>query len=240
MDRDVYERLDPKVLGGLLGLIAHDLRNPLSALHSNVGFIGSMLPEENEDAREALSDALVSCEGLVAIIDNVELLSQALSGLRERAVEPFCPANVAAEVVAALTPIAHSHEVKLDLVARGPEATLQTHAHRDMYRRALANLVRNGIQYSTTGPVAVRVRDAGDRIQIVIADHGPRLAPELEQEAFSAAGQLQMKGKASGRYGRGLGLFCAAYAAQVAGASVELVEPPEGKVNALALTSPKA
>ena len=233
------EKLEPKVLGGLLGLIAHDLRNPLSALHSNVGFIGSMLPTDSEDAREALSDALVSCEGLVAIIDNVELLSQSLSGVKERATESFSAAAVVAEVVSALTPIANSHEVKLELEAGASDTILQIVAHRDMYRRALSNLVRNGIQYSTTGPVVVGVCDAGDRVAVIVSDHGPRLAIELEHEAFSAAGQLQTKGKASGRYGRGLGLFCASYAARVAGAAVELIEPPEGKTNAFALTTQK-
>jgi signal transduction histidine kinase len=71
--------IHPVTLGQLIGLLAHDLRNPLSALHSNVGFLDSVVESRDDDVREALQDARVSCDGLMYIIDNLELLGRALS-----------------------------------------------------------------------------------------------------------------------------------------------------------------
>ncbi|MBM4364480.1 MAG: HAMP domain-containing histidine kinase, partial [Deltaproteobacteria bacterium] len=65
-------------MGELLALVAHDLRNPLSALHSNLGFLRSVLDDADPDAREAIDDGLVSCDGLAQIIDNLDLLAGAL------------------------------------------------------------------------------------------------------------------------------------------------------------------
>ena len=49
--------LDPVTFGELLGLLAHDLRNPLSALHSNLGFLTSIV-QHDKDALPALLTAL--------------------------------------------------------------------------------------------------------------------------------------------------------------------------------------
>src|SRR6186713_3605789 len=73
------ETLAAALLGELLGLLAHDLRNPLSALHSNVGYLGSLSDKYDDDAREAIADALLSCDGLRIIIDSVEILSHVLT-----------------------------------------------------------------------------------------------------------------------------------------------------------------
>ena len=50
------EELSPELVSALLGLFAHDLRNPLSALHSNVSFLGSVVGPQDTEAREALDD----------------------------------------------------------------------------------------------------------------------------------------------------------------------------------------
>ncbi len=73
------DRLESELVGGLLGLIVHDLRNPLSALHSNASFLQTARDTTGEDAKEALEDVSASCEALGHIIDNVELLSLALA-----------------------------------------------------------------------------------------------------------------------------------------------------------------
>src|SRR5690606_3048732 len=74
------EPLTAEVLGELLGLLAHDLRNPLSALHSNVGYLGSLSERYDDDAKEAIADALLSCDSLRTVIDSVEILSHVLTG----------------------------------------------------------------------------------------------------------------------------------------------------------------
>ncbi|MDF3070523.1 MAG: hypothetical protein K0R38_6124 [Polyangiaceae bacterium] len=44
------EELSSELVSALLGLFAHDLRNPLSALHSNVSFLGSVVGSADTEA----------------------------------------------------------------------------------------------------------------------------------------------------------------------------------------------
>ena len=67
---------EPGVLGDILGLLAHDVRNPLAALSSNVGFLGMISDDLTEDAREAIEDIQLSMEVLGRIADTMEVLSR--------------------------------------------------------------------------------------------------------------------------------------------------------------------
>jgi two-component system sensor histidine kinase MtrB len=236
----VDEKLDAKTIAGLLGLLAHDLRNPLSALHSNVGFLAATPKLDEADMRDAVGDALVSCDGLVAIIDNIELLAQSMAGVATRGLGPVAVAPTVAQSVAAHRAMAETHEVALEVDASANDPKLFVAIHRDMYRRALANVLRNAIQHGAGRPVRVEARSVGSEVQVVIVDQGSRLDVALGDEPFTAAGQLTGKSKTGARYGRGLGLFCARFAAESAGARLEAIEPPPGAHNAFALIAPGA
>jgi signal transduction histidine kinase len=237
---NVAEELDPKTISGLLGLFAHDLRNPLSALHSNVGFLAGTLEGADADTLDALRDALVSCDGLVTLIDNLELFSQSLLGAAKRAVEVAGVAGLVAEVMQQNEALANSHEANLSVDPALASSPSSVRVHRDMFRRAVGNLVRNGIQHSSGGTVRVTCEVRGPELALIVADTGPELPPELAAVAFSAVGQLTVKGRSSGRYGRGLGLFCARYSAEAAGARLGVEEPPPGFNNAFVLGAPLA
>jgi signal transduction histidine kinase len=231
----VPEPFDPAVFGELLGLLAHDLRNPLSALHSNLGFLGSVVSESDADAREAVADGLVSCDGLAHIIDNIDLVGQTMrAGDRPEGV-PFDVGALVTDVVSAARSMAQSHNVEIDLAAP-PAERVTAHGARDLVARALANLLRNSIQHSPSG-ATVRVSFDADSKQVVVRveDRGTALSGAVRTSAFTAMGQVGSKSVPHGRYSRGLGLYCAALAAAAARAAVRAVEPPQGQGNAFEL-----
>ena len=232
------EKLDSKTIAGLLGLLAHDLRNPLSALHSNVGFLAATPEVDEADMRDAVSDALVSCDGLVAIIDNIELLAQSMVGAGIRGGGPVPVAATIAQSVAGHRAMAESHEVLLEVDASATDTRLHIVVHQDMYRRAFANVLRNAIQHGAGKPVKIAASAADGEVRVVVIDQGSRLDVSLGDEPFTAAGQLSAKTKTGARYGRGLGLFSARFAAESAGAKLLPVSPPRGANNALALVAP--
>ncbi len=234
----VPEGLDQKVLGSLLALLVHDLRNPLSALHSNVDFLVSTLTDTDEDTRGALDDAVVSCDSLIAIVDNAELVAFSLQGPIERPGETLAVAAVVADVVARQRLLAKSHGIEVAIEPSAADPSVRVVAHREMFGRAFANLLRNAIQHSGGAGVRIWLEDAGQRLKLVVGDAGPALSEDYREVAFSAAGQYVIKGKAGGRYGRGLGLFAARLAAESAGARIELLRAPEGLNCALALSAP--
>jgi signal transduction histidine kinase len=223
---------DPSLIAQLLALVTHDLRNPLSALHSNAGYLHTAVGADSDDLHEALDDVVSSCTSLGHIIDNLELLAVALEDGPKLEPAPLSLRDVATEAVQQCEALAASYRVELSLRHQPGSEQSFVLANRDMLRRSLANLIRNSIQHGS--------RDAGIRITVArsavrVEDGGPRLATELAERAFTAAGQLECKSHPAGRYSRGLGLFAAAVAARAAGAELGLVEPESATGNAFEL-----
>lgn len=226
------------LIGALLALVAHDLRNPLSALHSNVGFLESLTSEKDRDAREALADVMASCGSLKHIIDNLELLGLLTQTDRphlERG--PVGLLDVANDAITRIRSIADSYGVTLSLNT-GPRRDVKVRAHREMLVRSLGNLVFNSIQHGgSSAPVSLDVMADEKSGLIVCSDGGSLLGEELRDYAFTAEGQLACKSDAFGRYSRGLGLFSARVAADLAGATVKALTP-EGGRNRFELRAP--
>jgi signal transduction histidine kinase len=236
----VTETLNLRLVGSLLGLVAHDLRNPLSALHSNVGFLESLADPSDRDANEALADVSASCGSLKHIIDNLELLGLAVNEDRPQFDRgPVSLVEVTRDVISRIRVVAESYGVKLVLDGE-PAQSLRVLAHREMFARAFGNLLFNSIQHGgSTAPVMIGVAADGNTGVITLSDPGPTLAESLQGEAFTAEGQLACKGESYGRYSRGLGLFSARVAAELAGAVVKSL-PPRDQRNRFELRAPLA
>jgi signal transduction histidine kinase len=230
----VPELFDSVTFGELLGLLAHDLRNPLSALHSNLGFLTSIVKSDG-DAAEAVADGLVSCEGLAHIIDNIDLLGQTMRGVHYGEGVRFDLFTLVGDVVSSARPMAESHNVTVDVRPRSGEPPAVS-GPRELLSRALSNLIRNSIQHSPSGAtvhVAVLADDAGAGVRV--EDSGAALPDAIRSTVFTAKGQINSKSAPAGRYSRGLGLLSAALAAAAAQASVRVVAPVVGKGNAFEL-----
>ncbi|HET9953723.1 MAG TPA: HAMP domain-containing sensor histidine kinase [Polyangiaceae bacterium] len=221
---------DPAVVAALLSLVAHDLRNPLSALQSNVGYLESTVGSQGRELREALVDVGSSCGSLKHLIDNLELLGLALL---ERTPEfervPLSLWDMAGDVARRLEAIAESYGVRVTLEGerqKGPWVL----ANRDMFSRCLSNLVLNAIQNagSSSGVTLLLSQDAAWGA-VHVLDGGAVLADALELTAFTAEGQLLCKGDPRGRYGKGLGLFASRVAAELAGAEVSSGHSADGR-----------
>ncbi len=213
--------IDPATTAELLALLAHDLRNPLSALHSNVGYLAAMLEGVEQDIVEALADARVSCDSLVTIIDNLELLGRALGEAPNAGRTKLGLGTCVEAVVAQHAGLAQSHGTAIAL--EPVDAALHVESNREMLGRALGNLICNAIQYSQPGqPITVKAHARGRECVVTVADSGPTMNEQVAERAFSAAGQSELKGLPAGRYGRGLGLLAARLAADAACASVRV------------------
>lgn len=214
------EELSSELVSALLGLFAHDLRNPLSALHSNVSFLGSVVSAGDTEAHEALEDVAASSDALGHITDNLELFAIALDGSKPREAHEFPVREVLREAAQKSRRFADSYRVNLEVDAESGGA-LRAFANRDMLLRSLSNLIRNAIQHAgETGKVVVRASREGADVVVSVTDSGQPLSAEMGEQAFSAEGQLSTKNVSGGRYSRGLGLYAARIAARIAGATV--------------------
>lgn len=229
-DDQSLSEASPGAVADVLGMLAHDLRNPLAALSSNVGFLGMLETDLGADAKEAVADLLLSVEALNRIVDSVELLCHDLKGSPPLAAGQVPIASVLRTLAEPLQRAAESHGVELELnIDSASEVAVMASA--SFLGRALAGLIQNGITVSpqrSTVRLGVSVQQGAAHFQL--RDQGPPLSPDLADAAFSATGQNRIKSELGARYSRGLGLYAVARAAEMAGARLRRSECDEGSL----------
>lgn len=213
---------DVALIGDILGLLAHDLRNPLSALQSNASYLEGV-EGIDRDGLDAISDLMVACDGLNYIIDNLELLGRSLrpqqpSGWRAQRV-----AALVSDTVQRCARLADSQGVCVVVDVSAELGSVTVGSHGDGVPKALANLLRNSLQHAPHGSEIVLSAQRSELgVVIRISDTGTPVDPDPVGEAFSLEGQIHSKSTGSGRYGRGLGLYAAAECAKSGGARIQI------------------
>jgi signal transduction histidine kinase len=211
-----------------MAILAHDMRNPLSALLTNIHFVQSVARGSKLDVDEALSDSALSCLILGQVIGNLEVLGRVFGSLRLPPTQ--LPTHEAAgQAIARSAPQAAIAGIAISR-AGGIETTL--FVDPVFFGRALDNLLANALQYSPTkGKITLDLLAKGNRGGVAVNDSGPVVPPEFRERVLTEEGQASAKKRYEARYGRGLGLYCAAQAARIAGAEMTVTES-EGRFRA--------
>jgi len=220
-------QLESKVLAGLMQLIAHDLRSPLTALQSNLDFASRELDKPGPYAQEAILDGLLSCDAFAHVIENCDLLTLVLSEQEPLPAGPVPVTALLAQVMARCSSVATSYTQTLQLDVEDEVGALEVKSDGEMLNRALCNLVRNAAQHSPpNATLRISAQQAGDLVEILVQDQGLAMPAALRDIAFTAVGQLSEALHRS-RYSRGIGLYCAQIAASLCGAQIKIIERPE-------------
>jgi signal transduction histidine kinase len=232
-------------LGELLVMLAHDLKNPLAAVVTNLGFVDSALRELGapEDTGEALADARLACDSLQRILGNLELLARDAANVL---IAPPGPESTPLDLGSVADEIVRKHEEsattrKLRLAIRLRDSHHHVWADRDLVVRVVDNLVADAVQHAPLGSEVLveigRFPSDPKLVEVAVLDAGPIVPAPMRQEILSPAGQVGSKGLPEGRYGRGLAIYAAALAAGAAGGRMEISERA-GK-SALSLVLPE-
>jgi signal transduction histidine kinase len=206
MSARVSAMLDEK--DRMLGAIGHDMRTPLASLRIRA--------ESMEPATER-EKVIATIEEMTGLLDDT--LALARSGRATEKVRRLDVSALADAVVEEFRALGQKVEME-----SGPRQVAAVRPN--LLRRALRNLIDNGVKYGGSARVAVRAA-AGGKVAIEIADDGPGI-PEAEvgnvQEPFV---RLETsRNRTTG--GSGLGLTLARSAALAHGGSLELMNRPEG------------
>src|SRR5207253_9262884 len=161
-------------LGTMLAGIVHDLKTPMTVIS---GYVQLMATEENS-AERALSAEIVlkNCEQMTSMVKELLGFVRGESSILIRKVymQTFVKdiedmARRLAEKrrgITVTTKAGYRGAIRLDEVKM---------------KRALANLAKNAIEaMGDDGSLSITVEQLGDQIEIVVADTGPGLAPEME------------------------------------------------------------
>jgi signal transduction histidine kinase len=219
-----------------LALLAHDLRNPLAALLTNVNFVRSAVKPGATEFEDALSDSALSCAILAFFIGNLDVLGRSLTDSSPPR-RPTPARQALTEAALRFGPQATLVGVEIETVSGSQAPVL--FVDPGFFGRALDNLIANALQYSPPkGKIRIECSARDDRGVLIVTDDGPKVPVELRGTALTAEGQTPAKQRYEARYGRGLGLYCAAEAARIAGAEVVIGES-NGR-SALQISAPLA
>jgi len=190
----MYRAEQLATMGQFAAGIAHELRNPLTAIRSTIQFLASEFADGSEQQR--LSQITLE------EVDRVNGIVGNLLSLAQPAESQPVPLDLAREVekcIAFVEARARSQNVELQVVCEERLPTLVIDPAE--LRQVLLNIVANGLQAMPTGgvlrigvhrsPSGVRGpesgsahRGQGDGILIEIADQGPGIPPELRDRVF--------------------------------------------------------
>lgn len=194
-----------------LAAVSHDLRTPIARLRLRL--------DRAEDPQER--------RAMAADLDEMQAMVDAtLSYLRGDA-DP--EAQRVTNMASVLMGVADaSADFGRDVTYDGPGRALAT-VRPVAFRRALENLVDNGVRYGGRVRIALEVEEA--TLVVRIDDDGPGIAPDDIARAFEPFARLEgSRNRNTG--GTGLGLTIAKRAVQAEGGTLGLAIRPEGGLRA--------
>lgn len=214
----------------IIGVVAHDLRSPLSAIGMKAALIRDGVPPPVAAHQAAR---------IAGIVQRMELLIRSLldaasidAGRFSVAPQAVKAQGLLDEVTEIFADQAVSKRIQLDVVPADP--ALEVLADRDRVDQVLGNLVSNAIKFTPPGgAVGVRVEPAADGVRFAVSDSGPGIAPEqlcYVFERFWRGGSLR---------GAGLGLYIARGIVEAHQGRISVDTEP-GRGSTFAFTLPRA
>ena len=224
-----------------LAQMSHEIRTPLNGVMglTELALRAATSPEQ----RRHLEAAGQSGRALLQVINDVLDFSRLESGHAERRERLFDPADMLADTLRAVMPLARQRDLVLmyDWVGDCPQVL----ADESALRQIVTNLLGNAIKFTAQGQVSLLGTarlDADGRLAltVAVADTGPGVPEAMRERVFEAFEQGD-DSLARHHGGTGLGLSIARRLAHTMGGSLRLDSPAEGgSVFTLALHLPVA
>jgi signal transduction histidine kinase len=186
-----------------LGILAHDLRNPLNTIALSAHVVSSIGPKD-PNSSQMLRQIETSVQAISRLIR--DLTDFATSGLGEAMPLAPIPMNLEPLVAEVVREVQASHPARRLACHTSGDLTLIADAAR--LRQVLSNLLGNAIQHGSSGtPVTVKIAPEGTEIVIKVHNFGRPIPRDVLPTLFDPL----VRGSASPDHARGgsvgLGLY---------------------------------
>jgi two-component system, OmpR family, sensor kinase len=209
----------------LLGMAAHDLRNPLSAISLCSEYLLDELVNLPADQLEMLSTIKSASEFMLRLIEDILDLSKIESIKVELRTERCDLALLASRHVATSRLIAARKKIRIDLEIAPDLPAVDVDPHK--IEQVLENLISNAVKFSPAGKtITVTILRAGAQVKVQVRDQGPGI-PEAELERVFKPFQRTSVKPTGGEKSSGLGLAIASKIVAAHGGQIG-VESTEG------------
>lgn len=181
-------------MGRLTASIAHEVRNPLSA----IGHAASLLSEEelNTSRQRLLTIISENVARLNRMIEDILKLSRKAHQYHE----PLCLGLLFDDVLAELHEM---HAVQEGMIAVGDMAPHKVRFDPLHLREIVLNLLTNALRYASGAPGSIRVYivpGVGHRLELHVQDDGPQIKSAVRAHLFEPFYTTSSKGTGLGLY----------------------------------------
>jgi PAS domain S-box-containing protein len=168
-----------------ISTVSHELRTPMTSIkgYADLMLIGAAGPV-NENQQRFLSVIKSNADRLSILVNDLLDISRIESGRVKLELKPAAVELLIESVVTFLHSKFEEKQLAVQVVL--PDGGLpRVHADRDRVIQILMNLVSNAHQYTPPGgAVTVSAHEAGEFVQIDVADTGVGIAPENQSKVF--------------------------------------------------------
>jgi len=194
----------------VLAMLAHDLRNPLTA--ASIAIETLELTDQNPDPqrvekikKQIFKQAQTQFRIMNRMITDILQTAQGKNAELQIHPQKLSVQTLGKEILEQFqdTFARKSLHLKKDLPQDVPEA----HADQELIRQVLVNLLDNAVKYTPeAGTIQVSIlHRTAQKIQVTVCDDGPGIPPEKREEIFEGHVRLD-RDKAKEGYGLGLSL----------------------------------
>ncbi|HWK90317.1 MAG TPA: ATP-binding protein [Longimicrobium sp.] len=205
-----------------LAVVAHDLRNPLTAMRMDAELLESLLgPSLGDFERGTLDRIGQVADRMDALIQDLLEVTRMERGTLALDTEPCDPAALLDEAAGLLRPLAAAHGVRLEVEAADAP---RVDADPERVVQVVSNLVGNAVKFTPEGgSVTLACAPAEGEVRFSVTDTGPGIPPEQVPHIFGAFWQARH----ADRRGLGLGLSIARGLVEAHGGRIWVESEPD-------------
>jgi signal transduction histidine kinase/PAS domain-containing protein len=206
-----------------VALTSHELRTPLMAIRGGLELIAAQKNPLPPEIRSNLELVRKESERLGRFVESILDLSALEAG---RLPLQLGPVQLKEPVEEARMALAASHgglegrnlkRLAIRLPARLPDVQADEH----ILASVLFQLIDNAFKYAPEGPVRLTARERDGGVDVILADSGPGIPPEKQDQLFQLFSRLEDADSPRVR-GVGLGLYISRKMVEAMGGSIEL------------------
>jgi two-component system sensor histidine kinase QseC len=211
--------------------VAHELRTPLASAMINLE--SAMTTADPVEANATLAHAQHGVAALARRIEQLLALARLESGAASSQRVAVDLVAIAMDVIEELAPVIAESGVELSVARLSPQAIIL--GYEAALAALLRNLLENAMRHVPAGGQVQLSIELGERVALVdVIDDGPGIPAERRASVFA-----RFHREAGGRGdGYGLGLSIVQRAAQLHGATIDLLDSPYGRGLRVRVTIP--
>jgi two-component system phosphate regulon sensor histidine kinase PhoR len=221
-----------------LGNVSHELKTPIFNIQ---GYVSTLLDGGLEDKtinRDYLVRANKSVDRMIAIVEDLQTITQLEKGELEIEEEKFDVIVLAKDAIDSEGLKAEKKKIALEL-ANSPGMQIFVLGDKFRIRQVIVNLIVNSIRYGKeNGKTTIKMSDAGEKIIVEVADTGIGIPKEHLPRVFERFYRVD-KSRSREQGGTGLGLAIVKHILEAHGQTISVMST-EGAGSVFSFTLKKA